>query len=276
MVDVNYSLFDTSSQQILEIAKKHNLDIKKVKAFLKPDRVLEKEIEFALDSGKGKKVTAYRSQHNNKLGPYKGGIRFHRNVTRDEVKALSLWMSLKCAIAGLPFGGGKGGITINPKDLSETELESLSRGYAKAFFEHFGYDIDVPAPDVNTNPKIIEWMVKEYVKISGKKDTKIYASFTGKPVDLHGSPAREIATGYGGVIILLALLEKLKLEPSDQTVAIQGFGNVGLHFALEAEKRGLQILSVSDSKGAILNNNREVLDIKLVDECKRKQGYLAG
>ncbi len=119
-------------------------------------------------------------------------------------------------------------------------------------------------------------MVKEYAELSENKDTKAYATFTGKPVDLHGSKAREISTGYGGVIVLLELLDKMKLDQSDQTIAIQGFGNVGLHFALEAEKRGLQIISVSDSKGAIINNDRGALDVKLVDECKRKQGYLAG
>lgn len=277
MIVVNdSSLFLTSSKQIKEIAKKHGLDNLKIEKFLDPDRVIEKELEFLRDDGSTQKVISYRSQHSNKLGPYKGGIRFHPQVSRDEVMALSLWMSLKCAVAGLPFGGGKGGITINPKDLSEKELESLSRAYARSFYEHFGHDKDVPAPDVNTNPKVIEWMVKEYVSLSKNEESKAYASFTGKPTRLHGSVAREISTGYGGVVVLQSLLKKLKLKPSALTVAIQGFGNVGLHFAKEAEKRGLQIVSVSDSKGAIVNNAMTPLDIDLVDKCKRKQGYLAG
>ena len=273
---MNNPLFETSSQQIIEITKKHNLDEARVKEFLKPDQVIEKEIEFKLDSGKTQKVTAYRAQHNNKLGPYKGGIRFHQNVTKDEVTALSLWMSLKCAVAGLPFGGGKGGVAINPKALSEAELERLSRGYAKAFFDNFGWDRDIPAPDVNTNPKIIEWMVSEYLSLAGTDDPKAYASFTGKPTNLHGSQAREIATGYGGVVVLSELLSKLNITPSSQKVAIQGFGNVGFHFAYQAQKKELQIVSVSDSKGAIINNDKSSLDVKLVEECRKKQGYLAG
>ena len=227
-------------------------------------------------AGKNVNITSYRSQHSNKLGPYKGGIRFHKDVSKDEVMALSLWMSLKCAVANIPFGGGKGGVTIDPKNLTELELEMLSRAYANAFYQHFGYDKDVPAPDVNTNSKIIEWMVKEYVLLAKTDDRKTYASFTGKPVRLHGSPAREISTGYAGVVVLTELLKKLELKPENLTVAIQGFGNVGLHFALEAEKRNLKIVSVSDSKGAIINTELTPLDVNLVDSCKRKQGYLAG
>lgn len=277
MIDVNNTpLFSSSSQQIIDIAKKHNLDLHKVKKFLEPNNVIEREIVFKLDSGELKKVMAYRSQHNNKLGPYKGGIRFHPKVNKDEVMALSLWMSLKCAVANVPFGGGKGGVTIDPKALSETELERLSRAYSRAFFDDFGYNKDVPAPDVNTNPKIIEWMVEEYVSLAKVSDLKTYASFTGKPVSLHGSMARDFSTGYGGVIVLMELLKKLKKNPTNLKTAVQGFGNVGFNFALEASKRGLPIISVSDSKGAILNTDMTPLDINLVNECKRKQGYLAG
>lgn len=269
------SIFKASSEQIREIGKKHKIDLNLLEEFLTPNRVVISKLLLKRDSGETNIVKSYRSQHSNKLGPYKGGIRFHQNVSKDEVKALSLWMSLKCAVADIPFGGGKGGITIDPKTLSEKELESLSKLYAKAFFDVIGPDKDVPAPDVNTNPKIIEWMVEEYIALS-EKNSKNYGSFTGKPVKLYGSKSRETSTGYAGVTVLIELLGKLKKSPSDMTVAIQGFGNVGYNFAVASENNGLKVVSVSDSKGAIVNNNLEPLDIELVNACKKKQGYLAG
>lgn len=272
-------IFEESRNTVLKIAKDFGFDIAKIEDFVTPNKIIEVKLH-----SNGKTYKAYRSQHNNNLGPYKGGIRFHQNVTREEVMALSLWMSLKCAVANLPYGGGKGGVIVNPKTLSENELEELSRDFVRKLHAEIGPHIDVPAPDVNTNSQIMEWMVDEYVKINNKSQPKIssrelYATFTGKPLSLHGLKGREEATGYGGVVILERLAQKLGKQPQDMTVAVQGFGNVGYFFALFASKAGFQVVAVSDSKGGIFKASKNVfspLDIPLVMECKKKQGTLSG
>lgn len=276
-------IFSQAKDSSLLIAKKFNLDQKGVEEFLEPDRVLEVKIPIKLKNGEMKLFKGFRSQHNNKRGPYKGGIRFHQNVTKEEVMALSLWMTLKCAVAGLPFGGAKGGIIVDPKTLSEENLQKLSRGYIRQIFDIIGFDKDVPAPDVNTNPKVMNWMVDEYIKVSKERrvDTPynlLYATFTGKPDKDHGLAGRSEATGFGGVVILKELMQKLGLKPQDQTIAIQGFGNVGHFFAQFASDSGFKVVAVSDSKGAITERNHQFssLDIPLVMECKLKKGLVAG
>ena len=169
-----------------------------------PEHLIKGALEVKMDNGKTKKFPAFRSQFNNALGPYKGGIRFHQNVTESEVKALSLWMSLKCAIAGIPYGGGKGGIIVDPHMLSKPELERLSREYVRLIAEFIGVDKDVPAPDVNTNGQIMAWMLDEYEKIIKSQSP---GTFTGKPLEIGGSAGREKATGYGGVMALNFLKE---------------------------------------------------------------------
>jgi len=277
----NFGVYQKSKDEILEIGKKYKFPEDKLEEFLQPDKVLEVNIPVKLGT---ELVTfkGYRSQHNNKLGPYKGGLRFHPRVNKDEIMALSLWMSLKAAVIGVPFGGAKGGIAVDPKVLKETELEELSREYVRKVYDILGHQKDVPAPDVNTNPKIIDWMTDEYVKIATKnKDPRpknaLYATFTGK--DKHGLSGRTEATGFGGVIVLKELAKKLKLNPKKTTVAIMGFGNVGYYFADSASKNGFQIVAVSDSKGGIVKNGQEhfiPLDIPLVYECKQEKGSLAG
>ncbi len=179
-----------------------------------PQAVLEVNIPVRMDSGEIRVFRGFRSQHNNALGPYKGGIRFHPNVTKEEVMALSMWMSWKCAVAGIPFGGGKGGVIVNPKELSDGELERVSRGYVRAIANVIGANIDVPAPDVGTDAKVLGWMTEEYRKIKNQKskikneENEILATFTGKPVENGGSLGREQATGKGGVYVLQALLAK--------------------------------------------------------------------
>ncbi len=272
------SLFESAKQQILQIAEGSEFTKEQISLFLDPERVVSATIPLRNDRGKTVNVPAFRSQHNSKRGPYKGGIRIHEAVSIDEVEALSLWMSMKCAVANIPFGGGKGGIVIDPKHLSEGELERLSRGYVLRMYDVFSPEVDVPAPDVNSNPKIMNWMIDEYIKIAkerGEFDETLIATFTGKPVENGGLSIRDEATGKGGMMILLELLKKLKKDPKEMTIAIQGFGNVGLHFAKAAEKHGLVIRALSDSKGAILSH-KESLDINLVDSCKREKGYLAG
>src|SRR3989338_1400069 len=223
---------------------------------------------------------AFRSQHNNALGPYKGGIRFHSQVTESEVKALSLWMSLKCSIAGIPLGGGKGGVVIDPKKVNVKELEEVSRAYARFVAPHIGEHVDVPAPDVNTNPQIMAWMLDEYEKIVGHH---ALGTFTGKPLEIGGSQGRTKATGFGGVLAMQYLLNTLAQDkkyewagkPKSQiTIAIQGFGNVGYWFAQIASDLGYKVIAVSDSKGAIYVHDG--LDPKATLDCKREKGSLAG
>jgi len=276
-------IFFETKKSIIAISKKFNLNQAAVRKFLEPARVVEVEIPIKLKNGQTKVFQGFRSQHNNKLGPYKGGIRFHPQVTKEEVMALSLWMSLKCAVADLPYGGAKGGIIVNPKTLTEKELEDLSREYVRAIYEIIGADKDVPAPDVNTNPKIMSWMVDEYIKISKEKKVQIpenilYATFTGKPDKDHGLAGRTEATGFGGVVVLKELVQRLNLKPENQTIAVQGFGNVGLYFAQFAADNGFKVVAVSDSKGAITEKNHQfkALDIPLVLKCKKEKGIVSG
>lgn len=205
---------------------------------------------FAVTLQNGRQFDAYRVQHKNVLGPYKGGVRFHPEVSLDEVQALATLMSFKTAAVGLPLGGGKGGIIVNPKELNTTEREELSRGYARYLAPFIGPHTDVPAPDVNTNGQVIDWMVDEYEKVTGDT-TK--ASFTGKTLENGGSEGRIAATGRGGV---MALRELLKLRGEGEqplTIAVQGYGNVGEFFATIAqeEQPNWKIVAVSDSSATL-------------------------
>ena len=244
--------------------------IKKIK---EPQRLIKLQIPVLMDNGRTKIFKGWRSQHSNVLGPYKGGIRFHPIVCQQEVKALSILMSLKCALVNIPFGGAKGGVAVEPKKLSEKEIEKLSRQYVREVFSFIGPDIDIPAPDLNTNSKIIAWMVDEYIKITGNKKN-VLASFTGKPLGLGGLAGRGEATGYGGVVILENLSKVLELNPKKTTVAIQGFGNVGFHFAKFAFERGYKVLTLSEADGGIYL--KQGLEPEAVLACKQKNGFIAG
>jgi glutamate dehydrogenase/leucine dehydrogenase len=243
-------MLETAQQLIRRVAKRMNISDDDVEKLLKADAEHEFEIELA----SGKKHKAYRVQHNNALGPYKGGVRFHPEVNLDEVKALATLMSLKTAAVGLPLGGGKGGIEVDPKHLSKAELEELARKYAAHLSPHIGPDKDVPAPDVNTNATIIDWMVDEYEQLTG--DTS-KASFTGKSLGKGGSEGREAATGRGGVIVLHELFKKQGRERASVTVAVQGFGNVGAFFGTIAENEHPQwkLVAATDSSGGIASDN---------------------
>lgn len=243
-----------------KIAPLADLSEKELALLQKPQNILEAELDL-----KGKKYPAYRVQHNNSRGPFKGGIRFHPEVSLDEVKSLAFWMTLKTAVADLPLGGGKGGVRVNPKELSQEELEELSRAYVRAFYEHLGSDKDVPAPDVYTTPQIMAWMLDEYEKLTGKKDPGM---ITGKPLDKGGSLVRDIATALGGVYVLEEAVKKLNLM--EKTVAIQGFGNAGMNAAKLLAERGFKVVAVSDSKGAIYN--KEGLDVQEVVRVKNETG----
>lgn len=254
---------------------KRATDIKKFKeSFLlkisKPEREISISIPVEMDTGKLELFEGYRVEYNNARGPYKGGIRFHPDTNIDEVRALAFWMTLKCAVANIPMGGGKGGVTVNPKNLSKKELEKLSRGWARMMANNIGPQIDVPAPDVNTTPEIMTWMNDEYMKISG--DTT-GATFTGKPIEHGGSRGRGEATGLGGFYTFKVMQNRLSL-PESCTVAIQGFGNVGGNAAEILQRDGHKIIAISDSKGAILKEDG--IDIKALNEYKKINGKIEG
>ncbi|HBK34942.1 MAG: Glutamate dehydrogenase [Candidatus Uhrbacteria bacterium GW2011_GWE2_40_58] len=241
-----------------------------LKIFASPDRKIEISIPVQMDDGQTKIFEGYRVQHNNARGPYKGGIRFHQDTDIEEVKALALWMALKCAVVNIPMGGGKGGVTVNPKELSESELEQLSRGFVKRLADVLGPQKDVPAPDVNTNPTIMAWMADEYAKITG--DTT-GAVITGKPLDAGGSEGRGTATAQGGFYAFNALQEKLGL-PEKCRVVIQGFGNAGQNAAEIWSQAGHTIIALADSRGAIYK--ADGLEVEAVVHHKQATGALAG
>lgn len=252
-------MLQTTHTLIKDIGKKIGLSDEDVLKLIK----INKEHVFDIQLGNGKTFKAYRVQHNNSRGPYKGGIRFHPEVDLDEVRALATLMSFKTAAVGLPLGGGKGGVSVNPRDLNDEELEELSRKYARHLEPHIGPDKDVPAPDVNTDSRVIDWMVDEYQQLTG--DTS-KASFTGKRISNGGSEGREAATGHGGVIVLHELLKHLDQSSQDITVAVQGFGNVGSFFGTIAEKQepNWKLVAASDS-GATIQSADGLSAQKLAD-----------
>jgi glutamate dehydrogenase/leucine dehydrogenase len=217
-------------------------------------KAFNKQYVFEIALENGKTFKAFRVQHNNKRGPYKGGLRFHPHVSQDEIQTLATLMSLKTAAVNIPMGGGKGGIVVDPRELDEAELEELSRKYVQHVHEHIGPDKDVPAPDVNTDSKIIDWMVDEYSTLTG---TESLASFTGKSIAKGGSEGRTAATGRGGVTALAELLRLRGETDAEYTVAIQGFGNVGSYFGTVAEEVQPQwkLVAVSDSQAGILSKD---------------------
>jgi len=244
----------------------------------KPTQLLADKLTIIMDDGSTESFEAYRSQHSNARGPYKGGIRFHPDVSEEEVKALSMWMSWKTAVADIPYGGAKGGIIVDPKKLSSRELQRLSRAYVRFLGTNVGPWIDVPAPDVNTTPEIMAWMANEYEKMLEENDTahlqNPLAAFTGKPLEMGGSEGRAEATGLGGVYVLEELAKKNKWDrKKDITIAIQGFGNVGYWFAHHADKLGYRVVAVSDSKSGMYVETGLNPDKTL--ECKKATGKIS-
>ncbi|MEK7459913.1 MAG: Glu/Leu/Phe/Val dehydrogenase, partial [Patescibacteria group bacterium] len=233
-----------------------------------PDRDIRISIPVKMDDGSIKIFEGYRVEYNNTLGPYKGGIRYHQDTEINEVKALAFWMALKCAVVNIPMGGGKGGITVDPKVLSVGELERLSRGWVQKLSDILGPYKDVPAPDVNTTPEIMMWMVDEFKKITGD-DTG--AVITGKPLGSGGSEGRGTATAQGGFYVFETLCAEVGL-PKKCKVVIQGFGNAGSYAAKIWNDAGHTIIAVSDSKSGIYNG--EGLDIEKLLEYKKNTGSL--
>ncbi|MCB9845128.1 MAG: Glu/Leu/Phe/Val dehydrogenase [Phycisphaeraceae bacterium] len=236
----------------------------------RPRRVLEVSIPVRMDDGVLRVFEGYRCQYDDVRGPFKGGVRFHPEVGADEVRSLAFWMTMKCAIAGLPFGGAKGGVRVDPRGLSRSELERLSRAYVRAISPIIGPNTDVPAPDVATNAQVMAWMSDEYSVLCGHRSP---AAFTGKPVPLGGSLGREDATGRGGFYLLMELARSRGWLPDRTRIAIQGFGNAGQHFASLAADAGFRVVAVSDSRGGVCC--AEGLDVEQVRRTKRSEGSVA-
>lgn len=213
-----------------------------------PKSSLAVSVVIRMDNGSRRAFKGFRVRYDDSRGPTKGGIRYHPNVTLDEVMALAFWMTFKCAVVDIPYGGAKGGICVDTKELSKTELERLSRTYIEMIADMIGPEVDIPAPDMYTNEMIMGWMSDHYNRI---KRGKFPGAITGKPLSLGGSLGRTDATGRGGVYVLRRLEEHLQLKPQHTTVAIQGFGNVGYHCATLLYEAGYRIIAVSNAEGGI-------------------------
>ncbi len=266
MTDIN--LFESVKQHICSCAIDLNL-ASSVEALLKmPMHELHVSVPVRMDDGTIRAFQGYRIQYNHACGPTKGGIRFHPDVTVEEIRALAALMTWKCALYRLPLGGAKGGVICNPKDLSAGELERLSRAYVRKIVRSIGPDLDIPAPDVGTNARIMSWMMDEYVSIVGRLSFDI---ITGKPLSIGGSEGRDDATARGGWYIVREAARDLGINLKDATVAVQGFGNVGEHAALLAGPvAGCRVIAVSDSRGGVLDRNG--LDLEKLKDHKKRTG----
>lgn len=240
--------FSYFKQHVTKAADLLGLSEKERTALMTPNRVLNAELTIPLSAGGTATFPAYRVQFNNARGPYKGGIRFHPDADEDEVSALAAMMAIKCAVVGIPFGGAKGGVAVDPKKLSQKDLHLLSREYVKAFADHIGPDQDIPAPDVYTTAEIMGVMLDEYESITGKSQP---AMITGKPLSLGGSLGRDTATADGAIEVLKALLQERHLEGDVLTAAVQGAGNAGAQAAHLLYSMGMNVVSIADSKGTL-------------------------
>ena len=261
------SLFENTLAQINEASAIMKLD-SNVQAILSyPKKMLEVAVPVKMDNGKIKVFKGYRVQHSDIMGPCKGGVRFHWEVDLEEVKALATWMTMKCSVVNIPYGGGKGGVECNPKEMSQGELERLSRGYIGAISQIIGPNLDIPAPDVYTNAQVMAWFADEFSKLKGKPSLGVV---TGKPLEFGGSKGRNTATAQGGVYVLLRYLKDQQIDSEGLRVAVQGFGNAGMFAAKILHEANLKIIAVSDSKGGIYAE--EGLDPFAVADAKKLKG----
>lgn len=259
------TIFQDALARLDKAAKYSVIDPEALERLKYPKACLEVSIPIRMDDGSLKVFTGYRVRYDDTRGPTKGGIRFHPNVTLDEVKALAFWMTFKCAVVGIPFGGGKGGVAVDPKQLSRMEVERLSRSFIEQIANFIGPTKDIPAPDVYTNPMIMGWMMDEYSKLANAHSPDV---ITGKPVELGGSLGRDDATGRGTYYCIKELEKKLNWQAKNIRVAIQGFGNAGQHVAALLHRDGYKIVAVSDSKGGIYRE--EGFDIPSLIKAKQE------
>lgn len=234
---------ENAQLQVRNACEALELDESVFEMLKEPKRVIEITIPVRMDDGSLKTFKGYRSLHNDAIGPGKGGVRFHPGVNLDEVKALSIWMTFKCGIVGIPYGGGKGGVCCDPMGMSDRELEQIARGYVRGMYHYLGEKIDIPAPDVNTNGKIMSWMVDEYVQLTGRQEIGV---FTGKPVEFGGSQGRNEATGYGVAVIAREAARELGFDLKGAKVAVQGFGNVGRYTVKNLIKLGAKVVAIGE------------------------------
>jgi len=263
--------YDNALRQLEKAAKLMNLDSEVVARLSAPEKVVMASLPIRMDDGHLEIFQGYRVQYNSARGPYKGGIRFHPQVDLDEVKALAFWMTIKTAVVGIPMGGGKGGVIVDPKALSQAELERLSRAWVRAFRPVIGPNKDVPAPDVYTNPQIMAWMADEFSTLEGQASIGVV---TGKPLDYGGSKGRGTATATGGFYVLMKLVEQMGFKPDKMKVAIQGFGNAGSIMAGLLSEAGFKIVALADSKANVYDDSG--LDLEKVLAHKEATGSLAG
>jgi glutamate dehydrogenase (NADP+) len=262
-------LYESALERLQQIAERADLHDEVLEVLRHPKAALEVAVPVRRDDGTLSVFTGYRVRHNDLRGPTKGGIRYHPQVDLSEVKALALWMTLKCAVVGIPYGGGKGGVTVDPKSLSRLELERLSRSFVDRIADHIGPELDIPAPDVYTNAMVMGWMTDEYAKITRRHEPGV---FTGKPIALGGSLGRDDATGRGAYHCIKVLEERNGWDPSTMTVAVQGFGNGGQHIALLLHADGYRVVAVSDSQGGI--HRPEGFDIPSIVKTKNESRRL--
>lgn len=273
-MDQNTNALLSAQNQVKKACDKLGLEKSVYELLKEPQRIIEISIPVKMDNGEVTVFKGYRAAHNDAIGPTKGGIRFHPAVTSDEVKALSIWMTFKCQVTGIPYGGAKGGVTVDVNKLSERELEQLSRGYVRGLYKYLGEKIDVPAPDVNTNGKIMSYMLDEYIKLTGNQSL---GTFTGKPVEWGGSKGRTEATGYGVAIVTQKSCEKMNLKLSDAKIAVQGFGNVGSFTVKCLEDLGAKVAALGEydrNKGTYALYNENGLSYKELKAFKEKNGTL--
>lgn len=260
--------FKNALKQLDNVSKVIDIDESTLEILRHPKKIVTVSIPVRMDSGKIQIFKGYRSQYNDALGPFKGGIRFHPDVDLSEVKALSAWMTWKCSVVGIPYGGGKGGVVVDVKKLSQGELERLSRGYVRALCDVIGPDKDIPAPDVNTDPQIMAWMMDEF---SAMRGYNVPGVVTGKPIEVGGTRGRKFSTSQGGVYVFGKIIEKLELDPKKLKIAIQGFGNVGYFAADILVALGYNVVAVSDSQGGIVLDDDEQTTLSAKDVLRYKE-----
>jgi len=264
------SLLEQAQSVLSKAATEFDIGAELLEILRRPRTTVSVSIPVRRDDGSLSIYRGHRVRYNDLLGPTKGGLRFHPSVTLDEVEALSFWMTIKCALLDLPFGGGKGGITVDPHQLSTSERERLTRSFTRELGEAIGPDRDIPAPDVNTDPMTMAWIADEYGRSRGRS---IPAVVTGKPIHLRGIPGRDTATAAGGVIVLETMRERLSL-PTRPRVAIHGFGNAGATAARLLDEAGYLVVAVADSRNAVYNSAG--LDVADVLRVKNATGRLDG
>ncbi len=264
-------VFQDALSRLERIGKAADIAPNVLDALRQPKALMTASIPVRKDDGSLQYFTAFRCRYNDARGPAKGGIRYHPDVSREEVQALAFWMTVKCAVVGIPYGGGKGGVIVDPKSLSPMELERLSRGYMRAMADFVGPETDIPAPDVYTNARIMGWMADEYETIHRRKAPGV---ITGKPIELGGSQGRSEATGRGAYHVIQRYAERTGLDPKKTRVAVQGFGNAGYHVARLLQQDGYKIVAASDSKGAIYSEDG--FDVESLYQQKQETRVLEG